>query len=152
MLYATESYGPTYSEIIKRNDVLWIPISKLLEILSVENTSEVNSSNQLSIAKESKSFVVSANLIDEYLPNWIIAIGWIYFLISLIGGIFIWANSSETYYQSGGLYRSGEYVETVNYAMRSIGIIGVFTSIIVLLICCGIGRVIKQNIFIINKL
>ena len=140
---------PNCNDEISSHYIFCVSCGARLKGDSVKETkSDLNPNNESSIDQT----VLPQNLISEDLANGMLVVGWIYFLLSLIGGIIIWVNSSETHYQSGSLFQSGEYVETVNYTMRSIGIVGVFTSIIVLLICCGIARAIKQNIFIIKKL
>jgi hypothetical protein len=93
-------------------------------ILSIPNSARATSGEQ-----------DEKNLSSKYLSLWIQAVGTIYFCLSLIGGIYLIITATD-----------------VNYFFRSIGIIGIISSLIVLLICLGVAKIIKQNIYIINKL
>lgn len=89
-------------------------------------------------------------LIGKGLPISLNLFGTLYFLFSFIGGIILWSQSKEEVWVSGSLYISGHYETVINYVARSIGVAGVFSSIVVLLICTGIARAINQNIYIIE--
>jgi hypothetical protein len=93
------------------------------------------------------------NLSSKYLPLWIQVIGTIYFCLSLIGGIILIVTSTETHtVYTPGLFSREDVVTTVNYFYRSMGIVGIISSLVVLLICLGVAKIIEQNIFIINKI
>ena len=74
-------------------------------------------------------------------------IGWLYLLISLIGGIVLIAKSKVTHIES--LYTM-EYSTSINYAYRALGIMGIITSLIVLLVCLGIAKIIQQNAYLLK--
>lgn len=79
--------------------------------------------------------LIISRLTGNELPFVLKFFGGLYFLLSFIGGVVLWANHSDA-----------------EDSLLSIGIIGVITSIIVLLICLGIAKTIEQNSFIIKKL
>jgi hypothetical protein len=85
-----------------------------------------------------------ANLINEKPANIINIAGWIYFAVSLLGGITLLASASTKQYILLG------YVDTTNYAYLCLGIAGIVSSFIVLLICSGISLIIKQNAYLIS--
>ena len=87
---------------------------------------------------------------SSVLPLTIQIFGWVYFAFSLIGGISLIINSTTTNNVSTGGYYS-QNIEVVNYAYRTMGIAGVISSILVLLLCLGIARIIEQNIYLIKK-
>ena len=112
------------------------------------------SSNEFSedyIEKQKNNLRVSNQSLSSFAPYLVSAhlaillrvVGWIYFLLSLVGGIYLISNAKQF------LYSSFEYV--INYYYMALGIVGIFSSLIVLLICVGIARIIEQNIFIINR-
>jgi hypothetical protein len=98
--------------------------------------------NNLRVSNQSLSSF-APYLVSSHLAILLRVVGWIYFLLSLVGGIYLIANAKQF------LYSSFEYV--VNYYYMALGIVGIFSSLIVLLICVGIARIIEQNIFIINS-
>ena len=77
--------------------------------------------------------------------------GWIYFGLSLIGGVILILSASEQIYVSNGFYSAGKYVERFNTAYLAFGIVGILSSIIILLICLGLALIIEQNIMLIQK-
>ena len=85
-------------------------------------------------------------------PSALRGFGSVYFILSIIGSIVLFANAKTSSYISGGLFRSGEYIHSTNYTFIAMGIASILTSFIVLLICVGIARVMEQNIYIIRHL
>jgi hypothetical protein len=85
------------------------------------------------------------NLINEKLANAINIAGWFYFVVSLLGGITLITSAYTKQYILLG------YVDTTNYAYLCLGIAGVVSSFIVLLICSGISLIIKQNAYLISN-
>jgi len=83
--------------------------------------------------------------------NGLYAVGWIYFLLGLLGGLILIFNSKETHYERGSLYSIGETVTTTNYFNLAFGVVGIISCAIVLLLCLGLARVMEQNIYLINK-
>lgn len=84
------------------------------------------------------------------LPSIMQIFGWVYFAVSLIGGISLIINSTTLKNVPTDGYYS-QNIKVVNYAYRTMGIAGVISSILVLLLCLGIARIIEQNIYLIKK-
>lgn len=74
------------------------------------------------------------------------SVGWIYFLLSILGSIALLVNVKQK------VYVRGVYETVTNEMFIVFGIAGVMSSILVLLICLGIARAIEQNVFIIRHL
>lgn len=77
-------------------------------------------------------------LTADGLSVWLRLIGWLYFIISFLGGIVLIVNAQ------------GTYDTPTNYVNIALGIVGIMTSAIVVSFLCGIARIIDQNNFILS--
>ncbi|MGK9477903.1 hypothetical protein [Melioribacter sp. OK-6-Me] len=91
-------------------------------------------------AAERREITAAKRIFSSEIAIWLKAMGWIYFALSFIGGFVLIGRAFEWVY-------NGERFERIlNPALFSMGVASVITSVIVLLICLGIARVIEQNI------
>lgn len=88
---------------------------------------------------------IDSELVSDSLPSALNGIGVFYFVLSVIAGLYLFLNSSV---EMPGLYGS---VKQTNTYIVAAAVSCIFSGVIVMVICQGISRVIKQNIYIINN-
>jgi|GEM_PF-4054327 len=93
---------------------------------------------------------IKAAISSSTLPSSIETFAWISFGLNLLASLILLLNTFKSTYVSTGLYE-GKYVNTINPTYLWAGILGIFYSILILLIMLGISRIIKQNNYLINR-
>lgn len=81
--------------------------------------------------------------ISKQLPQGLRIAGWVYFILNIIGAIFIFANATKDI--------PGQGDPVIDYVYIIFAISFIFTSSIILLMCLGIARIIEQNVYLIRN-
>jgi len=98
------------------------------------------------IRSRNKRTLTSSTKSNSTLANVISVVGTIYFILALIGGIYLLANSQE---RIPGYFG---YEKTTNPLIVGIGIAEIFSGFIILLVCLGISHIIYQNLSLLSTL
>jgi len=110
-----------------------------------DNCSNCNTDLSKESIENTEQQEVDKKLISNDLPGTIEGVGIFYFILSFIGGIYLIATAKETI-QIGVSTQS-----FTNPIQIALGISGIITGFIVLILCLGLARVINQNIYIIKR-
>lgn len=86
----------------------------------------------------------NAKNITKQLPQGLRIAGWAYFILNVIGAIYLFANATVD------IPGQGDPVANYLYIVLALSLI--FTGTIILLLCMGIARIIEQNVYMIRNL
>lgn len=78
--------------------------------------------------------------------------GWIYFFLSILGGISLLGSKVGNSYRSiDDIINGNDTYESVNNILQIAGLAGIISGVFVLLDCLGVSRIIDQNTYIIKN-